>query len=99
MQEIKSEKDILIIPRRYFHGMTSALEALVRKIEIKDFETMERLLYLRDWLDAAKVDRETRNMYPTVRWDNIHLLLPQEEHLHPGDTSQKANEPVQQQCQ
>lgn len=79
MIEIKNESDLVIVPKTYFDGMQDRLGKLISNININDFETMEQLIYLRDWLTAAKVDREMRNIYPKIRWENVRLLLPPEE--------------------
>jgi hypothetical protein len=71
-------KDFLIVPKTYFDVMQKKLQELAKDVDISDFKTMEKFLYLRDWLNASKVDRETRVMYPDMNFDNIHLLLQQE---------------------
>lgn len=71
-------KDFLIVPKTYFDVMQKKLQELAKDVDISDFKTMEKFLYLRDWLNASKVDREIRTMYPNMNFDNIHLLLQQE---------------------
>lgn len=96
MNKIKSTEDLVVVPKSYFEGMTKRLETLVEKIEIHDFETMEQILYLRDWLVASKVDREIRKLHPNIQWDNIHLLLPPKENCPYQGNCQKDNECFQQ---
>ena len=79
MLEIKSEKDLVVVPVSYFKGMEQMLEELEGAVDVNTLGTMEKFICLRDWLNPDKVDRETRKMFPNVRWDNIHLLLPKEE--------------------
>ena len=78
MQSITTENDIVIVSKTYFEEMEKALENLLNEVDVKNFSTLEKFLYLRDWMDAAKVDREMRKLYPNLKWDNIRQLLPQE---------------------
>lgn len=94
--KINSEKDLVVAPVSYFKGMEDMLQKFVNAIEIHDLDVMEQLLHLRDWMNAAKVDEEVRKMYPNLQWDNIHLLLPQEESCCNQCNCQKDNEHFQQ---
>lgn len=79
MFEIKSERDLVIVPVSYFKGMEGMLQSLAELVEVRNLDAMEQFIYLREWLNASKVDKETRKMHPNLQWDNIHLLLPLEE--------------------
>ena len=91
MTEIKSDKDLIVVPVSYFSGMEKRLEELAGAVDVNTFGTMEKFLCLRDWMNPNKVDRETRKMFPNVRWDSIHLLLPQEESCSCSDSSETEN--------
>jgi len=71
-----SKQKIVVVSKSYFDGMNKKLEELIACVGIHDFETMDKVLYLRKWLDASNVDREMRIQNPNLRWENIHLLLP-----------------------
>ena len=86
MLEIKSEKDLVVVPVSYFKGMELILEELAVSVDVKTLNAMEKFLCLRDWMNPDKVDRESRKMFPNLRWDNIHLLLPQEENCSFSET-------------
>lgn len=92
MLEIKSEKDLVVVPVSYFKGMELMLEELAGAVDVNTLGTMEKFLCLRDWLNPDKVDRETRKMFPNLRWDSIHLLLPQEESCSCSDNPEKESE-------
>ena len=92
MLEIKSEKDLVVVPVSYFKGMELILEELAVSVDVKTLNAMEKFLCLRDWMNPEKVDRESRKMFPNLRWDNIHLLLPQEENCPCSDSSEKESE-------
>ena len=91
MPEIKSEKDLVVVPVSYFKGMELILEELAVSVDVKTLNAMEKFLCLRDWMNPEKVDRESRKMFPNLRWDNIHLLLPQEENCPCSDSSETEN--------
>ena len=91
MLEIKSEKDLVVVPVSYFKGMELILEELAASVDVKTLNAMEKFLCLRDWMNPNKVDRESRKMFPNLRWDNIHLLLPQEENCSCSDSSETGN--------
>lgn len=76
MQEITSEKDLLIVPTSYFEGLERMLQEFVNDIEIHNLNTMEKLLHLRKQLKPKIVNEEVRKYHPTIQWDNIHLVLP-----------------------
>ena len=78
MQSITTESDIVIVSKTYFFEMEKALESLLNEVDVKNFSTLEKFLYLRDWLSANKVNKEMRKLYPNLQWDNIRQLLPQE---------------------
>lgn len=86
LPEIKSEKDLVIVPVSYFKGMEKKLEELAGTVDIKTLDAMEKFLCLREWLNPDKVDRESKRMFPNLRWDNIHLILPQEESCSCSDS-------------
>lgn len=86
MPEIKSEKDLIVVPVSYFNGMEKRLEELAGLVDVKTLDAMEKFLCLREWLNPDKVDRESKRMFPNLRWDNIHLLLPQEESCSCSDS-------------
>ena len=92
MTEIKSEKDLIVVPVSYFKGMEQMLKELAEEVDVNTLGTMEKFLCLQDWMDPEKVDRETRKMFPNLRWDNIHLLLPQEENCSCSDNSETESE-------
>ena len=92
MPEIKSEKDLIVVPVSYFKGMEQMLEELAGYVDVKTLDSMEKFLCLRDWMNPNKVDRESRKMFPNLRWDNIHLLLPQEENCSCSDNSETESE-------
>lgn len=85
LPEIKSENDLIVVPVSYFNGMEKRLEELAVSVDVKTLNAMEKFLCLRDWMNPEKVDRESRKMFPNLRWDNIHLLLPQEENCPCSD--------------
>ena len=91
MPEIKSEKDLVVVPVSYFKGMEWILEELAVSVDVKTLNAMEKFLCLRDWMNPEKVDRESRRMFPNLRWDNIHLLLPKEENCPCSDSSETEN--------
>lgn len=91
MLEIKSEKDLVVVPVSYFKGMELILEELAVSVDVKTLNAMEKFLCLRDWMNPEKVGRESRKMFPNLRWDNIHLLLPQEENCPCSDSSETEN--------
>ena len=88
MGKINTEKDLVIVPVAYFEGMKSALQEFANLIEIHDLDAMEQLLDLREWMDSTKVDKEARKQNPNLRWNNIHLLLPQEKSCHTSDSQE-----------
>ena len=92
MTEIKSEKDLVVVPVSYFKGMEQMLEELAGYVDVKTLDSMEKFLCLRDWMNPDKVDRESRKMFPNLRWYNIHLLLPQEENCSCSDNSETESE-------
>lgn len=83
---IKSEEDLVVVPVSYFKGMEKMLESIVGMVEINNFEIMDKFLCLRKWMNPDNVDKETRKMFPNLRWDNIHLLLPQEANYPDSDS-------------
>ena len=89
--EIKSEKDLVVVPVSYFKGMEQMLEELAGAVDVNTLGTMEKFLCLRDWMNPNKVDRESRKMFPNLRWYNIHLLLPTEESSTNQKTFQDTN--------
>ena len=91
MPEIKAEKDLVVVPVSYFKGMEQMLEELAGAVDVKTLNAMEKFLCLRDWMNPEKVDRESRKMFPNLRWDNIHLLLPQEENCSFSDSLETEN--------
>lgn len=86
LPEIKSENDLIVAPVSYFNGMEKRLEELAGLVDVKTLDAMEKFLCLREWLNPDKVDRESKRMFPNLRWDNIHLLLPQEESCSCSDS-------------
>ena len=92
MLEINSEKDLVVVPVSYFKGMEQMLKELAEEVDVNTLGTMEKFLCLREWLKPDKVDRESRKMFPNLRWDNIHLLLPQEENCYCSDNSETESE-------
>ena len=86
LPEIKSEKDLVIVPVSYFKGMEKKLEERAGTVDIKTLDALEKFLCLREWLNPDKVDRESKRMFPNLRWDNIHLILPQEESCSCSDS-------------
>ncbi len=86
LPEIKSENDLIVVPVSYFNGMEKRLEELAGLVDVKTLDAMEKFLCLREWLNPDKVDRESKRMFPNLRWDNIHLLLPQEESCSCSDS-------------
>lgn len=92
MQDINSENDLLIVPTSYFDGLERMLQEFVDRVEIHDMDTMEKLLHLRKHLKAKTVNEEARKYFPTIRWDNIHLLLPQQENCSHQCSCGKDNE-------
>ena len=66
MKEIKSANDIIVVPVSYFNGMEKELQKILNKVDIHDMKT-------------KTVYEETKRLYPNLRLENIHLLLPQEE--------------------
>lgn len=91
MLEIKSEKDLIVVPVSYFKGMELMLEELAGVVNVRTLDAMGKFLCLREWMNPEKVDRESRRMFPNLRWDNIHLLLPQEENCSCSDSSETKN--------
>lgn len=79
MKEIKSANDIIVVPVSYFNGMEKELQKILNKVEIHDMDVMEQVLHMRKWLKTKTVYEETKRLYPNLRLENIHLLLPQEE--------------------
>lgn len=86
LPKIKSENDLIVVPVSYFNGMEKRLEELAGLVDVKTLDAMEKFLCLREWLNPDKVDRESKRMFPNLRWDNIHLLLPQEESCSCSDS-------------
>lgn len=80
MQEIKNEKDLVIVPTSYFEGLERMLQEFVDEVEVHDMDTMQKLLHLRKHLKPKVVNEEARAHFPTIQWGNIHLLLPPQEH-------------------
>ena len=91
MLEIKSEKDLIVVPVSYFKGMELMLEELAGVVNVRTLDAMGKFLCLREWMNPEKVDRESRRMFPNLRWDNIHLLLPQEENCSFSDSLETEN--------
>lgn len=91
LPEIKSENGLVVVPVSYFKGMVKRLEELAGVVDVKTLDAMEKFLCLRDWLNPDNVDREVRKMFPNLRWDNIHLLLPQEENCSCSDNPETEN--------
>lgn len=79
MLKVISEEDLIVVPVSYFNGMELQLQEMLNKIEIHDMDTMEQILQIRKWLNAKTVNEEMRRLYPELNWNNIRLLLPQEE--------------------
>ena len=79
MKEIKSANDIIVVPVSYFNGMEKELQEILNKVDIHDMDVMEQVLHMRKWLKTKTVYEETKRLYPNLRLENIHLLLPQEE--------------------
>lgn len=79
MKEIKSANDIIVVPVSYFNGMEKELQKILNKVDIHDMDVMEQVLHMRKWLKTKTVYEETKRLYPNLRLENIHLLLPQEE--------------------
>ena len=79
MKEIKSANDIIVVPVSYFTGMEKELQEILHKVDLHDMDVMEQDLHLRTWLKTKTVYEETKRLYPNLRLENIHLLLPQEE--------------------
>lgn len=79
MKEIKSANDIIVVPVSYFNGMEKELQKILNKVDIHDMDVMEQVLHMRKWLKTKTVYQETKRLYPNLRLENIHLLLPQEE--------------------
>ena len=91
MTEIKSEKDLIVVPVSYFKGMELMLEELAGVVNVRTLDAMGKFLCLREWMNPEKVNRESRRMLPNLRWDNIHLLLPTEESSTNQKTFQDTN--------
>ena len=91
MLEIKSEKDLIVVPVSYFKGMELMLEELARVVNVRTLDAMGKFLCLREWMNPEKVNRESRKMFPNLCWDNIHLLLPTEESSTNQKTFQDTN--------
>ena len=72
MREIKNADDFLIVPKVYFDVMQKKLQELIEDVDICNFATMEKVLYLRDWLNALNVDREIRTIYPNINFAEIY---------------------------
>lgn len=79
MKEIKSVNDLIVVPVSYFNGMEKELQKILNKVDIHDMDVMEQVLHMRKWLKTKTVYEETKRLYPNLRLENIHLLLPQEE--------------------
>ena len=79
MQSINSEKDLLIVPTSYFEGLEKMLQDFVNEVEVHDMDSMEKLLHLRRFLKPNIANEEVHRCFPTIRWDNVHLLLPLQE--------------------
>lgn len=79
MKEIKSVNDLVVVPVSYFNGMEKELQKILNKVDIHDMDVMEQVLHMRKWLKTKTVYEETKRLYPNLRLENIHLLLPQEE--------------------
>ena len=79
MKEIKSVNDLVVVPVSYFNGMEKELQKILNKVDIHDMDAMEQVLHMRKWLKTKTVYEETKRLYPNLRLENIHLLLPQEE--------------------
>lgn len=79
MKEIKSVNDLVVVPVSYFNGMEKELQKILNKVDIHDMNVMEQVLHMRKWLKPKTVYEETKRLYPNLRLENIHLLLPQEE--------------------
>lgn len=79
MKEIKSVNDLVVVPVSYFDGMEKELQKILNKVDIHDMDVMEQVLHMRKWLKTKTVYEETKRLYPNLRLENIHLLLPQEE--------------------
>ena len=56
MPEIKSEKDLVVVPVSYFKGMEQMLEELAGAVDVNTLDSMEKFLCLRDWMNPNKVD-------------------------------------------
>lgn len=76
MQSINSENDLLVVPTSYFEGLERMLQSFVDEVEVHDMDTMQKLLNLRAHLKPKAVNEEARAHFPTIQWNNIHLLLP-----------------------
>ena len=79
MERKITPEEILIVPRHYFEGAQRELQKIVDRLEIHDMDTMQLLLRFRDWLKPTTVEEKFKEMYPTIQWENIPLLLRQEE--------------------
>ena len=78
MIEIKSEKDLVVVPKKYLEGVQEQIRRIVSELNVADIETMRKILSLYDWLDAKYIERDLKNFSPNLRLENIRLLLPQE---------------------
>lgn len=78
MIEIKSEKDIVVVPKKYLEGLQEQIKRIVSGLNVSDIETMRKILSLYDWLDVKYIERDLKNFFPNLKLENIHLLLPQE---------------------
>lgn len=92
MERKISPEEILIVPRHYFEGAQRELQRIVDRLEIHDIDTMQLLVQYRDWLKPTTVEEKFKEMYPTIQWENIPLLLRQEEPCPFECTSRKDHE-------
>lgn len=92
MKEIKSANDIIVVPVSYFNGMEKELQKILNKVDIRDMDVMEQVLHMRKWLKTKTVYEETKRLYPNLRLENIHLLLPQEEESSASKRSEQEEE-------
>ena len=74
----KNENNLIVVNADYFKGLEKMLNDIAGAVEVNSLDAMQKFIHLREWLNPQKVDKESRRLL-NLRWENIHLLLPQEE--------------------
>lgn len=71
--------NLIVTTNQYFEGMQYHFNELIKKVDVKDVETMGLVVRFNKWLSPQSVKVETEKLYPHLQLDNIHLLLPPKE--------------------